>query len=102
VCPAILSSTLNLKGTSREAALSPRGNFSNSEEDKIPSSNENQALPNIPRVSYHNPHTKIEIIRKEQAKNTQRYKVDYDQQSTDTLNFSSEYKQETEYVSMKI
>ncbi|XP_075442539.1 insulin-like growth factor-binding protein 3 [Ascaphus truei] len=73
------------------------GNFSNSEEDKIPSSNENQALPNIPRVSYHNPHTKIEIIRKEQAKNTQRYKVDYDQQSTDTLNFSSEYKQETEY-----
>jgi len=44
-------------------------------------------------------HIRIDIIRKEQAKNTQRYKVEYDSQSTDTLNFSSESKQETEYVS---
>lgn len=35
-----------------------------------------------------------------QAKDTQRYKVEYDSQSMDTLNFSSESKQETEYVSI--
>lgn len=53
----------------------------------------------MPDLKLHPPHIKIDIIRKEQAKNTQRYKVEYDSQSTDTLNFSSESKQETEYVS---
>uniref|UniRef100_A0A8C8R4W3 Insulin-like growth factor-binding protein 3 n=1 Tax=Pelusios castaneus TaxID=367368 RepID=A0A8C8R4W3_9SAUR len=76
------------------------GNSSDSEEDQNASSIENQAIPSTHRVSdskSHPHHTKIDIIRKEQAKNTQRYKVDYDSQSTDTLNFSSESKQETEY-----
>lgn len=81
------------------------GNSSDSEEDQNASSIENQAIPNSHRVSdskAHQHHTKIDIIRKEQAKNTQRYKVEYDSQSTDTLNFSSESKQETEYVSIFI
>ncbi|NWI37760.1 IBP3 protein, partial [Picathartes gymnocephalus] len=73
------------------------GNFSDSEED---SSTENQAVPNshrVPDSKSHPPHIKIDIIRKVQAKDTQRYKVEYDSQSMDTLNFSSESKQETEY-----
>ncbi|KGL81579.1 Insulin-like growth factor-binding protein 3, partial [Tinamus guttatus] len=76
------------------------GNSSDSEEDRSSSSIENQAFPNSHRVSdskSHPQHVKIDIIRKEQAKNTRRYKVEYDSQSTDTLNFSSESKQETEY-----
>uniref|UniRef100_A0A8C7A4L2 Insulin-like growth factor-binding protein 3 n=1 Tax=Nothoprocta perdicaria TaxID=30464 RepID=A0A8C7A4L2_NOTPE len=76
------------------------GNSSDSEEDRSTSSIENQAFPNSHRVSdskSHPQHIKIDIIRKEQAKNTRRYKVEYDSQSTDTLNFSSESKQETEY-----
>ncbi|KAM4658597.1 insulin-like growth factor-binding protein 3 [Amazona ochrocephala] len=78
------------------------GNSSDSEEDedRSISSVENQAIPNTHRVpdsKSHPPHIKIDIIRKVQAKNTQRYKVEYDSQSTDTLNFSSESKQETEY-----
>lgn len=81
-----------------------KGNSSDSEEDedRSTSSVENQAIPNTHRVpdsKSHPPHIKIDIIRKVQAKNTQRYKVEYDSQSTDTLNFSSESKQETEYVS---
>ncbi|KFP15645.1 Insulin-like growth factor-binding protein 3, partial [Egretta garzetta] len=70
------------------------------EEDRSTSSIENQAPPNshrVPDSKSHPPHIKIDIIRKVQAKNTQRYKVEYDSQSTDTLNFSSESKQETEY-----
>ncbi|NXF46510.1 IBP3 protein, partial [Oceanites oceanicus] len=77
------------------------GNSSDSEEeDRSTSSTENQAMPNshrVPDSKSHPPHIKIDIIRKVQAKNTQRYKVEYDSQSTDTLNFSSESKQETEY-----
>ncbi|XP_039941954.1 insulin-like growth factor-binding protein 3 [Hirundo rustica] len=76
------------------------GNFSDSEEDRNTSSVENQAIPNShrgPDSKSHPPHVKIEIIRKVQAKDTQRYKVEYDSQNTDTLNFSSESKQETEY-----
>ncbi|KFV65650.1 Insulin-like growth factor-binding protein 3, partial [Dryobates pubescens] len=79
------------------------GNSSDSEEDddQNSSSIESQAVPNSHRVpdssKSHPPHIKIDIIRKVQAKNTQRYKVEYDSQSTDTLNFSSESKQETEY-----
>uniref|UniRef100_A0A8V0XYC0 Insulin like growth factor binding protein 3 n=1 Tax=Gallus gallus TaxID=9031 RepID=A0A8V0XYC0_CHICK len=76
------------------------GNSSDSEEDRSTSSLENQAIPSLHRVPDSNlppQHIRIDIIRKEQAKNTQRYKVEYDSQSTDTLNFSSESKQETEY-----
>lgn len=77
-----------------------KGNASNSEEDQNISSTENQSVSNTQRLlepKSHAHHTKIDVIRKEHAKNTQRYK--YDSQSTDTLNFSSESKQETEYVS---
>ncbi|NXD28825.1 IBP3 protein, partial [Spelaeornis formosus] len=76
------------------------GNFSDSEEDRSSSSVENQAFPNshrVPDSKSHPPHIKIDIIRKVQAKDTQRYKVEYDSQSTDTLNLSSESKRETEY-----
>ncbi|KAM4689611.1 LOW QUALITY PROTEIN: insulin-like growth factor-binding protein 3 [Discoglossus pictus] len=83
--------------TIKLGSAGPAGNSSNSDEEKTPSSNENQALPNQQRASYPNPSTKKEIIDKEKNKNTQRYKVDYDSQSMDPLNFSSESKQETEY-----
>ncbi|XP_029819060.1 insulin-like growth factor-binding protein 3 [Manacus vitellinus] len=76
------------------------GNSSDSEEDQSTSSTENQGVPNshrVPDSKLHPPHIKIDIIRKVQAKDTQRYKVEYDSQSTDTLNLSSESKQETEY-----
>lgn len=42
-------------------------------------------------------HTKAAIIKKGHAKDSQRYKVDYETQSTDTQNFSLESKRETEY-----
>ncbi|KAJ6662046.1 hypothetical protein lerEdw1_012893 [Lerista edwardsae] len=74
------------------------GNSSDSEEEQNVSSTENQSVANTHRVldpKSHAHHTKIDIIRKEHAKNTQRYK--YESQSTDTLNFSSESKQDTEY-----
>lgn len=44
-------------------------------------------------------HGKLDAIKKGHAKDSQRYKVDYESQSTDTQNFSSESKRETEYVS---
>lgn len=40
----------------------------------------------------------MDVIKKGHAKDSQRYKVDYESQSTDTQNFSSESKRETEYV----
>lgn len=40
----------------------------------------------------------MDVIKKGHARDTQRYKVDYESQSTDTQNFSSESKRETEYV----
>ncbi|XP_029445547.1 insulin-like growth factor-binding protein 3 [Rhinatrema bivittatum] len=74
------------------------GNSSDSEEDRNVSSAEKQEVTGTHRVLSHNPHRgKISIITKVQAKNNQRYKLDYNQQNTDTLNFSSESKQETEY-----
>ncbi|XP_069469440.1 insulin-like growth factor-binding protein 3 [Ambystoma mexicanum] len=76
----------------------PAGNSSSSDEDRNASSTENQDISSTHRLPSHNQHhTKIDIIRKEQAKNAHRYKLTYDPQSTDTLNFSSESKQETEY-----
>lgn len=64
-------------------------------------STENQALPTTRRVpdsKSHLAHTKMDVIKKGHAKDSQRYKVDYESQSTDTQNFSSESKHETEYV----
>ncbi|CAN2389670.1 Insulin-like growth factor-binding protein 3 [Pristimantis euphronides] len=72
-------------------------NFSKSDEDLLPLGSDTPAPSNPQRMSYSNPQTKIEIIRKEQAKNTQRYKADYDPQSTDTLNYFAESKQDMEY-----
>ncbi|KAJ1200192.1 hypothetical protein NDU88_004019 [Pleurodeles waltl] len=74
------------------------GNSSESDEDKNASSTENTANSGAQRVSSHiQHHTKIDIITKDQAKNSHRFKLTYDPQSTDTQNFSSEFKQETEY-----
>lgn len=63
---------------------------------------ENQALPGTHRTpdpKFHPLHAKMDVIRKGHAKDSQRYKVEYESQSTDTQNFSSESKRETEYVS---
>ncbi|XP_003407178.1 insulin-like growth factor-binding protein 3 [Loxodonta africana] len=79
---------------------SASGNASESEEEHSAGSTENQELPSTHRVpdsKFHTLHTKIDVIKKGHAKDSQRYKVDYESQSTDTQNFSSESKQETEY-----
>lgn len=79
---------------------SAAGNGSESEEDRGAGSMENQALPithRVPEAKFHSLGTKMEVIRKGHAKDSQRYKVDYEAQSTDTQNFSSESKRETEY-----
>ncbi|XP_070623223.1 insulin-like growth factor-binding protein 3 [Erythrolamprus reginae] len=81
-----------LRGTHRP------GNSSDSDEDQNISSTENQSVPSTNSLLDSKSHvhqTKIDVIRKEYAKNTQRYK--YNSQSTDTQNFSSESKQDTEY-----
>ncbi|CAM9913520.1 unnamed protein product [Rangifer tarandus platyrhynchus] len=76
------------------------GNGSESEEDHSMGSTESQALPSTHRVpdsKFHPVHNKMDVIKKGHAKDSQRYKVDYESQSTDTQNFSSESKRETEY-----
>ncbi|XP_004708234.2 insulin-like growth factor-binding protein 3 [Echinops telfairi] len=76
------------------------GNASESEEEHTTGSTESQAFPSTHRVPDPNfppLHTKIDVIKKGHAKDSQRYKVDYESQSTDTQNFSSESKRETEY-----
>ncbi|KAM6178825.1 insulin-like growth factor-binding protein 3 isoform 2-T2 [Rhynchocyon petersi] len=76
------------------------GNASESDEEENAGSMENQALSSIHRMPdsrLHPLHTRMDVIKKGQAKDSQRYKVDYESQSTDTQNFSSESKQETEY-----
>lgn len=85
-------------------SLSPcpfSGNASESEEDHGAGSVESQAVPSTHRVTdskFHPLHAKIDVIKKGHARDSQRYKVDYESQSTDTQNFSSESKRETEYV----
>ncbi|XP_025234542.1 insulin-like growth factor-binding protein 3 isoform X3 [Theropithecus gelada] len=76
------------------------GNASESEEDRSAGSVESPSVSSTHRVSdpkFHPVHSKIIIIKKGHAKDSQRYKVDYESQSTDTQNFSSESKRETEY-----
>lgn len=62
---------------------------------------ESQVVPSTHRVTdakFHSLHAKMDVIKKGHARDSQRYKVDYESQSTDTQNFSSESKRETEYV----
>jgi hypothetical protein len=62
---------------------------------------ESQVVPSTHRVTdskFHPLHAKMDVIKKGHARDSQRYKVDYESQSTDTQNFSSESKRETEYV----
>ncbi|XP_055964262.1 insulin-like growth factor-binding protein 3 [Sorex fumeus] len=81
-------------------APSAPGNGSESEESFSARSTESQAVrstPHAPDSKSHPAHTKIDILRKGHAKDSQRHKVDYESQSTDTQNFSSESKKETDY-----
>lgn len=82
-----------------------QGNSSESEEDHSAGSMQGQAFPSThrgPDAKLQPLHTKMEVIKKGHAKDSQRYKVDYESQSTDTQNFSSESKRETEYVSLPL
>lgn len=75
-------------------------NISESEEDHSAGSVESQDVSSTRRVTdskFHPLHAKMDVIKKGHAKDSQRYKVDYESQSTDTQNFSSESKRETEY-----
>uniref|UniRef100_A0A8C9AGK0 Insulin-like growth factor-binding protein 3 n=1 Tax=Prolemur simus TaxID=1328070 RepID=A0A8C9AGK0_PROSS len=89
-----------LDGRGLCANASAMGNTSESEEDRGAGSTETQAGPGTHRLSdskFHPLHAKMDVIKKGHAKDSQRYKVDYESQSTDTQNFSSESKRETEY-----
>lgn len=76
------------------------GNGSESEEDRSVGDTGSEVPPGTHRVpdsKFHPGHTKMDVIKRGHAKDSQRYKVDYEAQSTDTQNFSSESKQDTEY-----
>ncbi|XP_058581610.1 insulin-like growth factor-binding protein 3 [Neofelis nebulosa] len=76
------------------------GNSSESEEEHSAGSMQGQPFPSahrLPDTKLQPLHTKMDVIKKGHAKDSQRYKLDYESQSTDTQNFSSEYKRETEY-----
>lgn len=76
------------------------GNGSESEEDHSVGDTGSEVPPGTHRVpdsKFHPGHTKMDVIKRGHAKDSQRYKVDYEAQSTDTQNFSSESKQDTEY-----
>uniref|UniRef100_A0A673SRL4 Thyroglobulin type-1 domain-containing protein n=1 Tax=Suricata suricatta TaxID=37032 RepID=A0A673SRL4_SURSU len=81
----------------------PAGNSSESEEEHSAGSLQGPPIPSahrLPDSKLQPLHTKMDIIRKGNAKESQRYKLDYESQSTDTQNFSSESpesKKETEY-----
>ncbi|XP_054427370.1 insulin-like growth factor-binding protein 3 isoform X2 [Pteronotus mesoamericanus] len=92
----------NASATGRLSAylLPAPGNGSESEEDHGTGAAGSPALPGTHRApdpKFHTGHTKMDVIRKGHAKDSQRYKVDYEAQNTDTQNFSSESKRETEY-----
>lgn len=78
------------------------GNSSESEEDPSVADTGSLGPPGTHRApdsKFHPGHTKMDVIKRGHAKDSQRYKVDYEAQSTDTQNFSSESKRDTEYVS---
>lgn len=77
------------------------GNGSESEEDYSAGAEGSPVLPGTHRApdsKLHPGHTKMDAIKKGQAKDSQRYKVTYEAQSTDTQNFSSESERETKHV----
>lgn len=77
------------------------GNSSESEEVPSVGAAGHPALPGTHRApdsKFHAGHAKMDAIKKGHAKDSQRYKADYEAQSTDAQNFSSESKRETEYV----
>ncbi|XP_040310958.1 insulin-like growth factor-binding protein 3, partial [Herpailurus yagouaroundi] len=77
-----------------------QGNSSESEEEHSAGSMQGQPFPSahrLPDTKLQPLHTKMDVIKKGHAKDSQRYKLDYESQSTDTQNFSSESKRETEY-----
>lgn len=74
---------------------------SESEEDPGAGAAGSPALPSThraPDAKLHPGHAKMDAIKKGHAKESQRYKVAYEAQSTDTQNFSSESERETEHV----
>lgn len=76
------------------------GNGSESEEDRSAGDTGGQVLPSTHRApdsKFLPGHTKMDVIKRGHAKDSQRYKVGYEAQSTDTQNFSSESKRDTEY-----
>ncbi|XP_039703046.1 insulin-like growth factor-binding protein 3 [Pteropus medius] len=76
------------------------GNSSESEEVPSTGAAGSPALPGTHRApdsKFHAGHAKMDAIKKGHAKDSQRYKADYEAQSTDAQNFSSESKRETEY-----
>ncbi|KAM8770916.1 insulin-like growth factor-binding protein 3 [Rhynchonycteris naso] len=75
-------------------SLSAPANDSESEED--PGAG-NMGSPALPDSVFHPGHTRMDAIKKGHTRDNQRYKFDYEAQTTDTQNFSTESKLETEY-----
>ncbi|XP_066210253.1 insulin-like growth factor-binding protein 3 [Saccopteryx leptura] len=81
-------------------SLPAPANGSESEEDPGAGTTDSPALPDTHRVPdsvLHPGPIKMDTIKKGQNRDSQRYKVDYEAQTTDTQNFSTESKLETEY-----
>lgn len=78
------------------------GNGSESEEEHSAVTAGSPALTGThwaPDSKFHPGHTKMDAIKRGNAKDSQRHKVHAEAQSTVTQNFSSETRQDTEYVS---
>lgn len=74
------------------------GNVNRSEEERNASNSGNEWSPNTHRMhesKTHQPHRKL--LRKEASRKSQLYKINNEAENTETTNFSSEIKHDTEY-----
>ncbi|XP_069768485.1 insulin-like growth factor-binding protein 3 isoform X2 [Narcine bancroftii] len=74
------------------------GNVNRSEEERNANNSGNEWSPNthrMPEGKTHQPHRKL--LRKEASRKSQLYKINNEAENTETTNFSSEIKHDTEY-----
>ncbi|XP_042187957.1 insulin-like growth factor-binding protein 3 [Callorhinchus milii] len=79
--------------------LSSAGNVNNSDEERNASNSRNEWSPNTHRMQDSKPtHPQhIKLLQKEASRKAQLYKINNEAQNTETTNFSSEIKHDTEY-----
>ncbi|XP_038653701.1 insulin-like growth factor-binding protein 3 isoform X2 [Scyliorhinus canicula] len=84
--------------TAKLRVLAAAGNANRSEEERNASNSGNEWSPNTHRMQEsktHQQHNKL--LRKEASKKSQLYKINNEAANTETTNFSSEIKHDTEY-----